>query len=123
MISVVCFLLRLVFLIVQSLANSIKVNAVTVESLCVNLMEKRNIFVRPENLCEPARDDAPVDGGDVRSQGPVFGQEGGAFADPGQDFVEARAGFQRPPQVDALGGGQKLDAQPTTQTLTTKVLP
>ena len=68
-----------------------------------------SIFTRRENLCEPTLGDAPVDGGDVRRQGPVVAQKGGALSDPAQDFVETLAGFQRPPQVDTLGGGQKFD--------------
>ncbi len=50
-----------------------------------------------------------MDGGDVRGQGPVVAQEGGALADAGQDLLEARAGFERLPQVDALGGRQEFD--------------
>ncbi len=65
------FLAQLVFLTVQLLPTSKKISAVTVGSLRVNLNQEWNIFIRGENLCEPASGEAPVDRSYIRRQGPV----------------------------------------------------
>ncbi len=88
LIYVICFLSSLVFFIVQLFTLLSKVNAVTVESLCVNLREEWNISGGRENLCEPTPGEAFVDGGDVRRQGAIVAQKSGALADAGQDLFE-----------------------------------